>query len=284
MTLLHQLLLRITTKLWLRIIISWIHHYNSIITSLIHYYIIITSFLHYFYYVNYYCIIINSLLHHYYNNHYYVLLQFHYYLLLHHYYIIITSLLHYYYFIITKGNHVIMIALLHIMQIGASIITWLLRIITPLLHRPLLLPTITHFSLPNLQMIVARLERCMDGTPCDGLASLRRWWRKRHVLHFPLVWRPVAWKWEDKVCPSPARSGQARPRHGSRWRLALTGGGGTPYSGARMARFILWRQQHASHGNRSWPIGGDAKPRRVAAARLQGFRSATRFRDCRAKK
>ena len=34
----------------------------------------------------------------------------------------------------------------------ASIITLLLRIITSLLRRPLLLPIITHFSLPILQM------------------------------------------------------------------------------------------------------------------------------------
>ena len=34
----------------------------------------------------------------------------------------------------------------------ASIITSLLSIITSLLRRPLLLPIITHFSLPNLQM------------------------------------------------------------------------------------------------------------------------------------
>ena len=45
-----------------------------------------------------------------------------------------------------------MIALLLVKQMDASIITSLLQIFTSLLHRPPLLPIITHFSLPNLQM------------------------------------------------------------------------------------------------------------------------------------
>ena len=80
-----------------------------------------------------------------------------YYVLLHIYYVIITSLLRHYYVIIKsllqKGNHVIMIALLLFCKQHASIIKLLLQIIKPLLHRPLLLPIITHFSPPNLQML-----------------------------------------------------------------------------------------------------------------------------------
>ena len=65
------------------------------------------------------------------------------------YYNIITSLLRHYNVIITsllqKGNHVIMITLLHVMQTACLyyyvIITYYYVIIT-----------ITHFSLPHLQM------------------------------------------------------------------------------------------------------------------------------------
>ena len=56
----------------------------------------------------------------------------------------------------------------------ASIITSLLRIITSLLRRPLLLPIITHFSLPNLQMEVRRNLEDMNESRAifDAVAEL----------------------------------------------------------------------------------------------------------------
>ena len=88
-----------------------LHHYFIIITSLLHhYYIVITTLLHYYYIIITFTII-TLLLHQ-------LLLRIITIILLR----IITSLLRHYYVIITSllqnGNHIIMSALLHVMQMG----------------------------------------------------------------------------------------------------------------------------------------------------------------------
>ena len=131
-------------------IITWLwHDQYIIIISLLHYYYIIIKFT-----------IITLLLHYYYTLLHKLLLHIITNSLLR----IITSLLYHYYIIITSllqmENHVIMIPLLRFMQrvglyhcilimyydviITRSIYTWIYLI--------LLLPILTYFSIPNLQM------------------------------------------------------------------------------------------------------------------------------------
>ena len=86
-------------------------------------------------------------------------------IILRHYWVIFTSLLQ-------NGNHVIMIALIHVMQMDAFIIPSLLRIITSLLHRPLLLPIITHLSLPNLPMHISYVPGYNPPATIQGLGIL----------------------------------------------------------------------------------------------------------------
>ena len=65
-----------------------------------------------------------------------------------------------------------MIALIHVMQMDASIITSLLRIITSLLYRSLLLPIFTHFSLPNLPMYISYVPGYTPPATIQGLGIL----------------------------------------------------------------------------------------------------------------